>query len=772
MVLGTPGYMAPEQARAEGKEVGPACDVYALGSILYHLLTGRPPFVGPRPMDVLLQVVHDEPVSVRRLFPQAPRNLETICLKCLNKEPRRRYASAEALAEDLRRYRDGRPVLASPTPPWERVWKAARRRPAVATLIAACAVALLLLLAGGAYYNALLAAAVKKSDEKALDASRAEKKAGDEAAAAHAAEKKADDEAAVARTAEKKADDEAAAAHAAEQAAQASAAAAGAAEKKADDEAAVARTAEKKADDEAAAAHAAEQTARTSAAEAERQRGLTLAAYEKLVFDVQDTLGHTAATQTMRQSLLKTAADGLKEMAKGMDAAAPDRIRAAAIMKTGRILFDISDDEGAAAQFKICRDMALDLQKADPRDGQARDLLCQAYSGLGNAAVRAGRSWEASADFTREADCAKDWLDDEPDNPAARQRLAESYDWLAGTDPSPFNPAAYEDYNNRLLALVETWGKADPKNPIARYYRAAVQNRCGRIRLAKGDPVGGRDCFLQSKALMDGLVAENPNDPKYTQSLMSALQALAAVYVELGEPGKALPYATAEAETYRQALESGKNDPNNTEFQWQCGDAFVTRAVVLMRLMRHEEAAKELTAAEELFRALQPRLRPGLRAAQVRDRLPQVQEELEFCKAVPVAVKDPAWAMQQPPSACQDLLIIRVCLLMRQGRTEEAQKAAELVENLKPATIEDCCSLAHFLSGESSGLTAGKEAAAYTDAERAMRRRFMDRALAALNRAADLGFRDAARLKSDDDLWVLRQEPGFNALVERLQKSP
>ena len=326
MVLGTPGYMAPEQARAEGKEVGPACDIYALGSILYHLLTGRPPFVGPRPMDVLLQVVHDEPASVRRLFPQAPRDLETICLKCLHKEPRRRYLSAEALAEDLRRCLDGRPVLARPTPPWERAWKAARRRPVVATLVVACSIALLLLLGGGAYYNALLAAAVKKSDEKALAASVAEKKASEEAAAARTAEK-------------------AAQVNAVETERQRGLALT--AEKKASEEAAAARTAGKKAADEAAAARTAEQAAQVNAAEAERQRGLALEAYEKLVFEVQDKLGHTATTQSMRQALLKTAADGLKEMAKEGDETAPDRVQAAAHMKIGRILYTINDDEGA-----------------------------------------------------------------------------------------------------------------------------------------------------------------------------------------------------------------------------------------------------------------------------------------------------------------------------------------------------------------------------------------------------------------------------------------
>jgi tRNA A-37 threonylcarbamoyl transferase component Bud32 len=135
-ILGTPSYMPPEQAAGKIDLIGPQADVYSLGAILYCLLTGRPPFQAANPMDTLLQVLDDEPVSPRQLNAQIPRDLETICLKCVSKEAEKRYGSAGELADDLRRFEDHEPIIARPAGFVERAVKWSRRRPALAALIA------------------------------------------------------------------------------------------------------------------------------------------------------------------------------------------------------------------------------------------------------------------------------------------------------------------------------------------------------------------------------------------------------------------------------------------------------------------------------------------------------------------------------------------------------------------------------------------------------------------------------------------------------------
>jgi tetratricopeptide (TPR) repeat protein/tRNA A-37 threonylcarbamoyl transferase component Bud32 len=172
-VMGSPSFMAPEQARGQARGVGPAADVYALGAILYEMLTGRPPFKGATSVETLLQVIHDDPVSPSHLRAKLGRDLETICLKCLEKDPARRYESAGELADDLGRFLAGEPIRARRTPARERAVKWARREPLAAALAGLAVMAAAALAASGVWYHGQLRREDRRIAALRLDAADA-----------------------------------------------------------------------------------------------------------------------------------------------------------------------------------------------------------------------------------------------------------------------------------------------------------------------------------------------------------------------------------------------------------------------------------------------------------------------------------------------------------------------------------------------------------------------------------------------------------------------
>ncbi len=164
-VMGTPGYLPPEQASGHNAQIRETADVYSLGAVLYALLTGRPPFQADNAMDTLMQVIERDPVSPRALNPGVPLDLETICLKCLEKDRRRRYQSAAEFSAELQRFLDGRPIAARPVSQLEHIWRWCRRNPIVAGLIATVAISLMVGIGVSSYFAV---AATNRANENLL----------------------------------------------------------------------------------------------------------------------------------------------------------------------------------------------------------------------------------------------------------------------------------------------------------------------------------------------------------------------------------------------------------------------------------------------------------------------------------------------------------------------------------------------------------------------------------------------------------------------------
>jgi serine/threonine-protein kinase len=460
-ILGTPSYMAPEQAQGHGPAVGAAADQYALGAILYDLLTGRPPFQGTTLLETLEQVQTREPVPPSQLLDKVPADLETICLKCLQKDPRRRYPDVGALADDLRRFLDGKPILARPVGSAERVARWARRNPRVAGLLAAVATLLVALLAVSWYFT------IRLSREKvAVLSAKAEADESARAATEQANLLAAEKQAVIAAKAE--------------------------------------------ADDRARAAA--------------EQANVAVEALGALVGKAQGLLEDVPGSAKPRQQLLQLALELFQKVERHHRPGLTDRSLAAAHSKLGEICLLNNKKDEALAHYEKCRELTEALYAAAPDNDLAMGNYAVALKNLADYSRDQEKDFTKARDlYQRALELQKKNLAVPPGQAVLTQgekqlSLASTHDRLGALAYNQGDPDAAAKHFGKALALREEAGGKAPGGEVRKelaqshFFLGAVHNR-------RGDRDGAVTHYEQCQALRRRLWEENRHSVKARSDL-------------------------------------------------------------------------------------------------------------------------------------------------------------------------------------------------------------------------------------------------------------
>jgi tetratricopeptide (TPR) repeat protein len=575
-VLGTPAYMAPEQATGESKAVGPATDVWALGAILYECLTGRPPFKAATALDTLFQVVTKEPVLVRQLQPKVPCDLETVCHKCLRKDPPKRYASAQGLADDIRRFLRGEPIRARPVPVWERAWKWVRRRPAAAALLAVTVLAAAALVLGGLAYHARLRA---ERDE----AERARRRAADSEAQAHREKEQAEANFGLAR----------------------------------DMVGAYARALS--ADEHAPA-------------EQIRQQFLesTVDFYERLVRQRGDDPALRAGQARAYLGLARIVNQRGKRESRSLDLYHQARDLFNAVLRQdaknveylqdlaladyylGRAYRNLGQPAQAEELLSAARDTQQKLLDGNPSSGDYRRRLADDWLELGQLEKDRGSSDGAEAAFRKVLGVLEGPTGPRTWTAADEEVAGDAYAQLAALHAGR---QKYEQARAEVLRAVDLKKKLAQEYPATFHYRSGLaRSYCtlARIDRAQGHRQEARESLLKARSIAEGLAQEHG-------SLTFLIATLGLTYVALGEQGDApadqVDWFTRAVGVLEGALQK---EPRDRECRRQLVAALQGRAQARVRLGRYEEALADWRQVETLAGGKSAAVRLGVADALAR----------------------------------------------------------------------------------------------------------------------------------------------------------
>ena len=667
-VLGSPSYMAPEQAEGDASNVGPRTDVYALGAILYELLTGRPPFRAATAFETLAQVKGADPVPPSRIQPGLPGEIETICLKCLEKQPARRYATALDLAEDLRRFLDGEPIRAQDPPVWLVLWKRARRRPALSMALLVTAAAVLVLIAGSLYYNAQL----RDSVRKAQSAERA----------------------------------------------------------------------------------------------ALKQRNLTMNALNELVFGVQDRLGKTGATRAVRKGLLDTALEGLEQVARNAEAAAPDLGRAVAHQKLGDIFHQIGRNEEAQRQFGFSLELAARLAGQSPRDPAIRDCLARSHAGLGEICLNIDRTKDAIRHFHEVVRLAEGDPLDNRDTARARATLLEAYFRLGRAYGFDRELDQGEVWFRKMENFAERWIADEPANVLARDQLSTSHRKIADMRKLAGDDVAARAEYVKAVDLSRELLLAEPANLDVKLHLALALDDQGMTLWRLGLLEEGAPLERQAEQLFSQLVEADTDDVDNL---LRLHQTQYHRGSLQMDQLQVDAATVQLRHAFDGLSALDSE---GKLDGRPRDRtqlLQRFKDGLAACEAIAAAPGDLKGLNSTKPPETYRLMRIRAGLLAAAGRTDDLTAAAQALCAMDDREPENLYQLGRSLAWCAGRIDQLAARAAPSESLKNLRERLADRAVAILGLATSAGLMHSNRLAIDGFLNPIRERAGFRKLNESLR---
>ncbi len=487
-IMGSPSYMAPEQAWGQTHEIGPRTDVYALGAILYEMLVGRPPFQGASALETIELVRTDEPVPPTRLQPKIPVDLETICLKCLQKDPAKRYQDAGALGEDLERFLEDRPILARPVGTVERLTRWCRRNPKVARLTGLVA-GLLVLVAAVATYAAV---SVNLANGK-LEASNKTESAARKAAqnSEHAALKARDDEA-------------------------------------------VARKRESEARAKAVSLVTLSMLQNKNALNSQRTISILL----------MKRLRDYAGSEDLRDELIKTSVKELHATVELMEklaavgahdkeaAATATRTLAGIYQQAGNLMDVFGHYDDAMRYFQQMDKLAESLAAGNPGQLDFRRLLAISKLTIGQFEMnRLGDSNAALKHLQQNLELRQELLAKKPGDDPAKDGVCNALGELARVWLKLGNPGKASSYYKEEIKLRGEIGEKLAGQVEYRREGAGLEEKLGDLSVAVGDQTSAKDHYDRALELREEIARQNPGHDQAGRDVLLSLNKLGTFYL-------------------------------------------------------------------------------------------------------------------------------------------------------------------------------------------------------------------------------------------------